>query len=393
MKKIILFVGGVETLDYFSLQLAKAFNALGHEVFVFDFEEEERCFFELLRFQEKDNTVMVSFNFSGMRGDEIFYDNEGKLYWDIHQIDCVNIVVDHPFYYHELLKQRPKRYHQICIDRYHDAYMSRFFPEIDRLPFLPLGGTSLAPFEQLMPLEERPMDIVFTGNYTPPHTFDQHITRIDEEYTAFYHRIIDALITDPELPMEVAFEYYLKQEMPDISEEDLKLCMEKMIFIDLYVRFYFRGLVVKTLADAGFQVHVFGKGWNLLDCEHPENIIDGDSLDSLGCLEKISQTKISLNVMPWFKDGAHDRIFNSMLNGAVCLTDGSIYLQEELEDEVDVKFYSLKEIDKLPGLVQTLLDHPDRMKNIIKPGFLKAEVAHSWACRAEQLSKWIETIL
>lgn len=46
----------------------------------------------------------------------------------------------------------------------------------------------------------------------------------------------------------------------------------------------------------------------------------------------LADAKVSLNVMPWFKDGAHDRVFNSILNGAVCVTDPSRYLEEELHE-------------------------------------------------------------
>lgn len=389
MKKMILFTGGVETLDYFSLQLAKAFRKFGHEVFIFDFLKEV-SYRELLSFLEEKNTVMISFNFSGIREDEEFLDEAGKLFWNTHRIPCYNIVVDHPFYYHDLIRRRPEHYLQISIDRDHKKYMERFFPEVENGPYLPLGGTELEHFGSDIPLKDRPIDIVFTGNYTPPETFDKHITRIDDEYTVFYRSIIEALITNPELTMEFVFESYLKKEMPDITEEDLKICMENMIFIDLYVRFYFRGLVIRTLADSGYRVHVFGKGWDQLTCDHPENIIDGDSLDSHGCLQKIRQAKITLNVMPWFKDGSHDRVFNSMLNGALCLTDTSRYLSEELLDGVEVKFYSLKKVDQLPEIVARLLGDPDTMDRIAQAGYRKALRDHTWEERARVLEDCIE---
>lgn len=390
MKRIILFTGGVETLDFFSRQLSQAFHMMGHRVLIFDFLEEEKSYHELIRFIEAENTVMISFNFTGIRGEEIFLDKKGRLLWDIHHIPSFNIVVDHPFYYHELIRRRPYLYRQICIDHYHESYMKRFFPEVISYPFLVPGGTELVPVGSYLPLESRTMDIVFTGNYAPPYTFDKHITRIDDEYTAFYHTIIDDLIAHPERTMEEVFELHLKREMGELSEDELKLCMENMIFIDLYVRFYYRGLVIKTLVDHGLQVHVFGKGWELLQCEHPENLINGNSLSSLECLQKISQARISLNIMPWFKDGAHDRIFNSMLNGALCLTDESIYLRQKMQDNFDIRFYSLLELEKLPELVMELLQQPDRMKAIIEAGYHKAKESHTWECRARTLQQIIE---
>lgn len=99
---------------------------------------------------------------------------------------------------------------------------------------------------------------------------------------------------------------HLRNEVEDITEEGIKENLPNMIMIDLYVRHYFRGEVVKTLVDAGLKVACFGAGWDLLDCRHPENIINGRLQDSYGCLKAISQAKISLNVMPWFKEGAHE---------------------------------------------------------------------------------------
>jgi hypothetical protein len=193
------------------------------------------------------------------------------------------------------------------------------------------------------------------------------------------------------MPMDEAFEKHLISEMGPLSDEDLLKCMESMIFIDLYVRFYFRGLVVKTLVDQGIKVGVFGKDWTLLECEHPENIVYCGGGNSYACLEQISRSKMSLNVMPWFKDGAHDRIFNSMLNGAVCLTDKSTYLEEEFTDGEDISFYSLSEIDKLPAIVMDLLDHPDKMKLITKNAYEKAKCSHTWASRAAALDIYINS--
>ena len=41
MKKIIVFQNGIETLSYFSKQLALAFEKMGHKVFYFDLEREK----------------------------------------------------------------------------------------------------------------------------------------------------------------------------------------------------------------------------------------------------------------------------------------------------------------------------------------------------------------
>jgi hypothetical protein len=384
VKKIILFKGQIETLGYFSEQLAKAFLQMGYEVYIFDFDKEYQGFNELIWFCEKENTVMITFNFIGINGEEIFDVGNGLSFWDQQEILCVNIIVDHPFYYHELLKKPPKRYLLFCIDQYHVTYMERFFPEIRYVSFLPLGGTKIS--DVYIPYEERKFDIVFTGNYTPPHTFDKYINRIDDDYARFYHTIIEDLINNTDKTIEAAVEKQTRKEIEGITGEDLKNAFASTIFIDLYVRFYFRGLAVQTLVDQGFRVDVFGKGWDLLECRNKNNLIQHGPIESHECICNMMDSRVSLNVMPWFKAGAHDRIFNSMLSKAVCLSDSSTFIQENFKDKVDISLYSLKNVDRLPAIMEELLNNTDKAKAIAENGYQKALTDHTWQNRAIVLS-------
>lgn len=268
--------------------------------------------------------------------------------------------------------------------------MERFFPEITRMPFLPLAGTELNPNKSNVPVEYRKYDVMMVGNYCAPQTFEKFITRIDDEYTAFYYGMIDDLLANPDKTVEQVAETHLLDELGEVPEDELKKALAAMTFIDLYVRYTIRGRAVQELVDGGIKVHVFGDGWERLECKHAENLIVMSSLDSVGCLKKLCQTKISLNVMPWFKDGAHDRIFNTMLNGAVCLTDSSVYLDTILHDGVDSSIYSLAQMEKLPEIAGALLSNSDKMQSIADEGYKLAKAEHMWEHRAKQLHEWIE---
>lgn len=389
IRKLVLFTKGIETLSFFSEQLGKTFEQLGYEVFYFDQCKEYDSFSNLLWFCEPRVTAAVSFNFDGCSGESYMIDARGINFFEAREIPFINIVVDHPFYYHKFLPYLPGDYMQISIDREHERYLKRFFPDMKRGLFLPLAGTTLWTEDTLPGWEKRPDDVVFTGNYTPPSTFEKTITRINDEYTEFYYGIIRDFIEHPHLGMTDGITRHLKESVEGIDEAGIKECMPNMIFIDLYVRNYFRGEVVKCLADAGILVKCFGGGWDKLDCRHPENIINGNGLDSLGCLRQISRAKISLNVMPWFKEGAHDRVFNSMLNGAVCFTDWSQYLERELRDGEEVMFYELNEWDVLPERVLSLLRDRDRWEDLQRQGYKTALVKHTWAERARRIHKEI----
>ncbi len=387
MKKVILFRGGVETLEYFSQQIGESLTAAGYEVFIFDIQDMFGSFTELLMFCEYGEAVLITFNFIGLSGESIFLSERG-LFFDEYGIKCMNIVVDHPFYYHKQLRKLPNDYIQFCIDRTHIEYMKRYFSSVKLGGFLPLAGTEICRKTGTLKAAQRTMDIIFTGNYTPPNTFDKEINRLGTEYAEFYHGIIDDLITNTEQTMDEVFVRHIKADIPRTSDEDLKKCMENMIFIDLYVRFYMRGKAVKMLADNGFKVHVFGNGFDRIEYKHPENVILGGSVKSIVCLRKLAKARLSLNVMPWFKDGAHDRVFSAALNGAVNITDGSRYLHEIFTGTDDVCFYELNHMEKLPELTERLLTDNDLIDSMAEQAYQSSKI-HTWSERAKVLEQYI----
>ena len=148
-----------------------------------------------------------------------------------------------------------EKYRHISIDRLQERYFQEYYPEYQSAGFLPLAGTVLRE-----PAQSRETAVVMTGNYTPPSFFEQHINWINDEYAAFYRGIIDELIQKPHQTVEEVAKRHCEREMGEVSREDLRLVLHKMIFIDLYVRNYWRGRVIKTLAEAGIPVEVIGKG-------------------------------------------------------------------------------------------------------------------------------------
>lgn len=400
MKRIVMVVGGVETLEYFSYQMGKTFAQMGYLVFYYDLKDEKTSAKRLRKFIRTGETALVTFNFEGLEK-EIGVYKEGIGYvWDEYRIPCYNIAADHPYYYHDRLADLPKGYHHISIDRFQEQYFKEFYPEFHHLGFLPLAGTELSEQAELLEQtalsevqadgQERPIDVIMTGNYTPPSFCEKHIHWINEEYAAFYQGIIDDLIANPYKTVEEAEVFACEREMGYTPYDEIRIAMHRMIFIDLYVRNYWRGEAVKALTDAGIKVDVFGKGWEELDCKKPENLRMHPQTTSLVCLQQIRRAKISLNVMPWFKDGAHDRVFNSILNGAVCASDRSKYLCEELKETEGVCYYDLEKIEELPHIVKELLQNESRRQVIVEKGIEKVREKHTWESRAKQIVEWIE---
>jgi glycosyltransferase involved in cell wall biosynthesis len=401
IKRIVMMEGGVETLSYFSHQMAGEFQKLGYAVFFYDLKQEESSAGKLRKFIRPRETVLVTFNFQGLEKEAGVY-REGIGYlWDTYHIPCYNIAADHPYFYDDRLKDLPEKYRHISIDRRQKAYFEEFYPEYVSRGFLPLAGTGLrqgedeaktgkagaqGDAEQAAPC----YDVILTGNYTKLSFFEPYINWINEEYAAFYRGIIDDLLEHPACTVEEVALAHCEREMGKEPNDQLRIALHKMIFIDLYVRNYWRGKAVRTLVNAGIPVHVVGKGWEELeDVRHPECLKLHPQTDSVTCLEMLADAKVSLNVMPWFKDGVHDRVFNSILNGAVCVTDPSCYLEEELHEGEGVCYVALQDMDALPEKVKDLLQNDSGRNEIVRRGRAIVEQKHTWAQRAKTLAAWI----
>lgn len=403
MRTIIMFMGGVETQEFFSVEMAKTFEKENFFIYWYDLAlqresaKQLKCYFEA---HKTDEIYAFTFNFNGIAGEDGLY-KDGKNFWDEAGIPVLNMVVDHPLYYQKYRDTIPENYIQISIDENHEKYLKRFYPELSTR-FLPLGGTELnaghgiLKNQNYLKIQERPIDIIFTGNYTPPQILRKHLCEMDNEYRNFYEKILDEVKMNPNLLVEEVAERNLLELFDSLTDAQLRNCMPNMMYVDLSVRFYYRGLLIAALADAGIQVHIFGSGWERLQCRHPENLILAGGVDSQKCLEKISQSKISLNVMPWFKAGAHDRIFNSVLNGAVCFSDWSSYVNHVFTDGKNIVLFSLERLIDSPQTVadqvKRLLEDPEQMQEIADAGYAQCVYVHGWNERAKEIINIIDEI-
>lgn len=425
IEKLVFWEHAVETLGYFSRQMEEYFKEQGYQTFFVDDEKQEESLRHLKKFIKAGRTALITFNFIGLSGEECCRQPDGRSIWETWNLPCYCIMVDHPFYYEKQLSRKLSNLTAFCVDREHVAYVQRFYPDIPCY-FLPLAGNQpllqgtgegiaaarrkeAGPegAEAGIPYHRRKYDISFIANFVPLEELKLHIENQPAEYVEFYYEIIEDLKRHPWQPVDETLEKYIKREIPEAGETDIRSAQAGMMVIDLYIRSLYRMEVIRTLVDAGIQVHVFGKGWEKLKCVRKENLIaNGRMLTSAECVEIIRDTRIALNVMPWFKDGAHDRIFTAMLNGAVCLTDDSSYLREILRDKEDVCFYELpgkwsmqdaaEEVipGKADGVAETakfLLEHPGEAEKLAERACLMAKEYHTWKNRARYLEKfWMD---
>lgn len=128
-----------------------------------------------------------------------------------------------------------------------------------------------------------------------------------------------------------------------------------------------RERVIRAICDAGFNLHIIGKGFEaitLADGSHPESTA---LMPTEYCLNETALSKISVNVMPWFRDGSHDRILSSMLCGSVTFSDPSLWLDNNFTGR-EMCFYDLNNMSELTSHIADILDDPSEAMEIAAGG-------------------------
>lgn len=138
---------------------------------------------------------------------------------------------------------------------------------------------------------------------------------------------------------------------------------------------------------------IYGAGWENCEWITRPNVFYGGKISAEAVLEKMQDAKIVLNTMTWFKDGTHERIFNGMLQGAVTVSDSSVYMKEEFcgspscGEKQDMVLFELDELEQLPAYVNELLQDMTKAQKIADNRYAKAKNLHTWKVRADELEE------
>lgn len=382
-KRIILFEGAYQTLDLFTEELRKGFNNLGYEIMVYNTKDTYESMKKLAVFINKKVNAVISFNNLGFNMELV----PGKNIWDELGIPFVNILVGHPFCYQNALDNAPRYCAVLCIDRKHVEYIKRFHPNITLIAYLSHGGIDL--HKEIKPIAERSIDVMYAGNLS--RAFASNIMPDFNKYKEFdaktmCQEIYTFAIENTDKTIDEVIEIVLNNNGIYLPDEELKCIISDLHFIELYVVSYYREKCVRTIAEAGVDVTLYGSGWDICEWINLPNVDYRGKVPPMEIVQVMSEAKIVLNTFTWFKDGAHERIFNGMLQGAAVVTDESKYILEEFSPD-ELYTFKLEEIDRLGIKVKQMLDDIQGLQNMADAGRNKAVNNHTWINKAEELDR------
>lgn len=380
--RIVLFYSGVESFNFFTDQLAEELQVRGHEVFILDLtnppEENPHSYQRLSAFLAKRIDAVICFDGLGTREE-----SEIKA-WDSHDAVVVDILMDPPFRFHPTLERHARNYLLFCCDLEHVQYVKKYFAkEVPWVAFMPHVGVLPDNNTPIIPYQDKKYDILFSGTYYRPESQLAETRKLfpdDENMFVFYQRVFECLVSNTDLTIEQAVLRTMDEMQWSVPEEVLKTILNCSVHVDWAIRMFERERVVTVLAEAGFELYLLGRGWE----NHPScglsNVHRIDDRIPYGeTLAYMADAKINLNVMPWFKAGTHDRIFNTLLQHSVPLTDPSIWITDNFTDGVDIALFDLKHLEKLPDVVHHLLTDTALAENIIHNGYEKVSRNLTWS--------------
>lgn len=383
---IVIYKGDskYDTLCVFSEELGKSLERLGYQIVTVDLNDENDTNQKINKLAGLEVKAFIGFNGIGA-GVQL---SDGAYLQDAMNGPYYGFFVDHPVYQYNRLAAPIRNMNAFVVDESHADYIRIHHPDVQKVQMIPHGGIMPA---EVRPYESRTKDVVFFGSFVSPEKILQQIDELPEQgLIDIVYNVIERMLTDFRITIDMAFDAMLQENSVNLCPEDYHSFMSYIRLADVYVRQYFRFLIIKTLAEAGIKIELYGEGWGNLKCSAKENLIVHEPVSCREACDIMNESKIVLNVMPWFKKGSHERIFMAMLSGAVCITDESTYINEQFADNVEIITYSLNRLAELPMKIKFLLKDAAAAGNIAEAGRKKAEKSHTWDNRAEKIAGYID---
>ena len=290
--------------------------------------------------------------------------DSGESLFDRAGLPGFNWIVDHPAEHNSHLETICRNYHCICIDRDHIRFLKKYYPDIAGVDFLPLpvrdDGADIDTIEQFA---NRQKDVVFVGNCPDPAYMRSVFERCPEEQRELLHFLSEHLLTHRELSYEAALEEILLAVFErEVTPEEMREYVKLTASVISYIRFTVREEIIRNLMSSEVKLHLYGTGWE----RYQEELKNGNTVfHGSAAFQDLSgiyrDAKIVLNIMPWFRNGIHDRITAGMYAGAAVATDHSGYLDElQITGGKDtLVFFDIQKPQELPEILMNALEDPN----------------------------------
>lgn len=298
---------------------------------------------------------------------------------------------DHPVKVREDLYEGGQKCRVLVHDRNYQRFTQKYYQNIEACFHFAPAGMELPCADQSSRTADKIYDLSFVGTYYDYRPIIIRLKSVHRYWRFLSNHYLNEMKHHPNQTAEAALKKVLERQQIALSDEEFLAHMRQLRYVFYCVMHYYREKIIRTILEAGIVLHVYGDSWEKSPfAGHPCLRIHPE-VNSYEALLVMRQSRISLNIMSWHKDGLTERVLNAMLNHSVVLSDKSTQLEEEFVNGEDLVLFDLERIDVLPAIIRELLDDTGHLEEIAENGYRKAYANHRWINRAKQFLEILES--
>lgn len=386
-KEIIIYIAYAwkeHAFNMFLINLGYGFKSLGYKV-KFSYLDNWDSMLDAMEDMLEDK-VLCSITMNASALDFTYEEIGNTRIYELVDTCHVSILQDAPYNrvigdMSEVVKNHVVTY----LDRSHAKMMEHIMPQkqFGATLFLPMAACANPYFneKQILNQKQRKFDVVCIAGLRdtePKRIWHQYVDKVTcaildnivdymEKYPANLCNAIEKILADLQMDFGATF----------------PLLKPYLCLLYEYVKSYRRIKAIKFLVDNDITVDVFGSGWEKLNFADKLRIHGPVSYSQ--SLTIISRSKILYQDQAEFNDGAHDRVFTGMLNGAVVVSEYSKYLAEIFEPNKEIFLYDWLHGVEQVSVIKDLLADDNKRTEIAKKAYKKVREQHCWVNRAQSV--------
>lgn len=298
-------------------------------------------------------------------------------------VDTVFVMwlVDHPAHLYQRIMKPIKNKIVICIDETHVEYIETHIDSNIVTSFIP-HGTDIEPLQ--FDVNTKEYDLVFAGHINNVSEWDKKISDLEKLIPNLKDIVSKELQMDGNINLGKLMEniYKIFPSLQIVVNDQKEVEIQIIQYIDRYIRSVKRNYIIQKLLDSKLKIDFFG----IIPEDHKFHhspFFEYHGIVEFNEMKKIfRKSKIVLNVLPNFPNGGHERIFTSMMCGALPLSDANTYLDENIKD---ILTFDYNKMDEGIRLINEVLNNDELLRAKIINNYQLVIEKHSWSNRVEEL--------
>ena len=372
----------------FHAGIVEGVRELGHEALIFGHEDieqsspaEQQALYRALTHQPCD-AVFDLCCWAHCLSRSTVWDGSsaGEPLFDSMEMDYVGLLYDHPWF-QPLPAVHSSRLYATVPDLSNTAQLALIYPE------LALRGTAFAPpavderNDRSGKGGARELPLLYIGNL-----HNEALQRLwrDDPNAALFDEVADRALTEPELPLHEVLDLVLAAHGRDM---EAGLALDVLRPVEYFRRTRFRLDAVRAAAASGVAMHVVGNGWEQAGL--PGNVSLHPHVDYHALLDWVARAQVCLDAST-YPQGANDRVFNYMLNGAVTFTNARGFLGQVYGPQDGLQFYGLNEPGALADALREWVAAPARMQEAAARARELTLATQTWRHRVEAILQMLK---